>query len=188
MASATRLYGDRMEELWGEMVPVPEDRIRLTGEQAAGPLDAAPTPGHASHHLAYLHRDSGTCFTGDVGGVRFPAGGPVLAPTPPPDIDLDAWETSLQRIEAWEPLRLAPTHFGVYDDPAAQLDGVRAWLDTWAGDARMLDCDAWVDQHTRWLRARVDADAAMGALTQAMPPEQSWAGLDRFWSVRESGS
>lgn len=185
MASATRLYGERMDELWGEMVPVPQENIRVIGEEAVGPFDAAPTVGHASHHLAYLHRDSGTCFTGDVGGVRLPEGGPVVAPTPPPDIDLEAWEMSLRRIEAWEPLRIAPTHFGSYDDPADHIDGIRAWLDTWGADARMLEREQWIEQHTAWLRARLPDEATLDTMTQATPPEQCWAGLDRYWSLPE---
>ena len=88
LASAARLYGDEMERLWGEVAPVPAERVRvLTGGERLGDFRVAYTPGHASHHVAYLHEPSGRAFTGDVAGVRI-AEGAVLAPTPPPDIDL----------------------------------------------------------------------------------------------------
>src|SRR5665213_2116445 len=85
LVSATRLYGDQMELLWGEVLPVPAERTRvLRGGETIDGFRVADTPGHASHHVSYLHEASGRAFTGDVAGVRI-SGGPVLAPTPPPD-------------------------------------------------------------------------------------------------------
>ena len=72
----------------------------------------AYTPGHASHHVSYLHEDSGDAFVGDVAGVRVPPHGFAVPPTPPPDIDLELWEASLQTLEGWEPTALCLTHFG----------------------------------------------------------------------------
>src|SRR5918996_5286312 len=98
VASAARLYGgeDGLRETWGEVVPVPEQNLKVLsgGETVFGSFRVEYTPGHASHHVCYLHEDSGTAFVGDVGGVRI-AGGPTLPPTPPPDIDLEAWQVSL---------------------------------------------------------------------------------------------
>ena len=75
LASATRLYGENMDRLWGEFLPVPEDRLRiLTGGESLGPMEVAYTPGHASHHVSYLHVPSNWAFTGDVGGVRIARG------------------------------------------------------------------------------------------------------------------
>ena len=98
LASAGRLYGDDMQRLWGEVLPVAAERVRELqgGERLDSPgehgrFSVAYTPGHASHHVAYLHEESGTVFCGDVGGVRIAQRAPVLAPTPPPDIDLPAW-------------------------------------------------------------------------------------------------
>jgi glyoxylase-like metal-dependent hydrolase (beta-lactamase superfamily II) len=185
LASATRLYGDDMERLWGDVRPVPGDRIRVVGEETVGGFRAMPTPGHASHHLSYLHEPSGTIFGGDTAGVRI-GDAPVIAPTPPPDIDLDAWNASLDRLAAWDADRVAITHFGAYDDVTEQLDGVRAWLDTWARPARELEQDAWVAEHRAWVSARTDA-ATAAALAQAAPVDQCWLGLDRYWSKQDDG-
>lgn len=184
LASATRLYGDDMDRLWGEFLPVPADRIRVLEEGTTGAFRVAKTPGHASHHLCYLHERSGTLFSGDTGGVRV-AGGPTIAPTPPPDIDLEAWLESLARLEAWEPERVVPTHFGVFADVAAQFDEVRLWIDTWAGPARELDQETWVSEHHAWVTARTDP-ATADALAQAAPVDQCYLGLQRYWSKRES--
>ncbi|HEX7610894.1 MAG TPA: MBL fold metallo-hydrolase, partial [Solirubrobacteraceae bacterium] len=127
--SATRLYGAEMQRLWGEFLPVPADRVRvLEGGETLGAFRVAYTPGHASHHVSYLHQPSGFAFTGDVTGVRI-GQGPILAPTPPPDIDVEAWLASLSAIEAWNPGALAVTHFGSYDRVAEHLSGVREQLE-----------------------------------------------------------
>ncbi len=113
LASAERLYGDQMERLWGEIVPVPEANVRsLAGGETVLGMRVAYTPGHASHHVSYLHEDSGTAFTGDVAGVRIPPSSFIVPPTPPPDIDIEAWEESIGIVEGWQPQRLALTHFG----------------------------------------------------------------------------
>jgi glyoxylase-like metal-dependent hydrolase (beta-lactamase superfamily II) len=180
LRSAARLYGDDMDRLWGQTLPVPRDRLRVLGDSDR--LDAgfrsAYTPGHASHHVSFLHEPSGMAFTGDAGGVRI-GDGPPMAPTPPPDIDLDAFRSSLDLIESWDPEAIAPTHFGRHDDVRAQLDGVREYLDVWAPRAREMERDAWIAE---W-RKGFAAASEVPAIEQAMPPEQQWMGLDRYWSV-----
>jgi len=180
VASATRLYGDEMERLWGEIVPVPRDRLRVLGEaETIGGWRAEATPGHASHHVAYLHAPSATAFCGDVAGVRIVAEGPVLAPTPPPDVDLGQWRASLDRIAAWRPDRLAITHFGAHDDVAEHLARLRERLEQVAGWARELG-DA--GRFAQRLRAEVAAQtdpATAAAYEQGMPPDQQFAGLER---------
>ena len=96
------------------------------------------TPGHASHHVSYLHEPTGTAFVGDVGGVRVD-GGPIIPPTPPPDIDIELWHASLDTVAAWEPARLAITHFGTYDDVGAHIAAMHEALDRWAALARETD-------------------------------------------------
>ena len=134
--SATRIYGGRMEELWGEARPVPEDRLVVVGDgeevgAADGVLVAHDTPGHAYHHLAYLEPGSGTLFAGDVAGVRLPGQSYVRPPTPPPEIDVDAWTRSIERIRRVEPAVLRPTHFGSYDDVDRHLSELEQRLQDW---------------------------------------------------------
>jgi glyoxylase-like metal-dependent hydrolase (beta-lactamase superfamily II) len=182
MASAGRLYGDDMDRLWGEMRPVPEDRIRILGEGRTEDFRHAATPGHASHHLSYLHEPTGTLFAGDTAGVRV-LGAPTLGATPPPDIDLEAWMESIALFRAWDPDRVAPTHFGVFEDVGEHLDALEAWFDTWGRQARELDEAQWVAEHHTWFAARAEPEV-VGALEQAAPPEQCYAGLARYWSKR----
>jgi glyoxylase-like metal-dependent hydrolase (beta-lactamase superfamily II) len=178
LASASRLYGAEMDRLWGEVLPVPAERIRvLSGGETLAGMTVAYTPGHASHHVSYLHEQTGWAFTGDVAGVRI-AGGPTMAPTPPPDIDLKAWRDSLELIEGWHPSALAITHFGAHRDVAAQLEELRRYLGEVEGLAATLEAGSFAAA----ARARVAA-AASGEIAatyeQAMPPEQSYAGLRR---------
>jgi glyoxylase-like metal-dependent hydrolase (beta-lactamase superfamily II) len=183
LASAARLYGERMQELWGEVLPVPRERMRvLAGGERAGELVVAYTPGHASHHVAYLHEASGTAFAGDVAGVRIGTG-PVLAPTPPPDIDLDAWRRSLDVLAAWRPDRLAPTHFGVYEDVEAHLQALREELVRTEESAASLDEAAFAAGLEGRERAGADAVDAE-AYARALPGDQSHQGLVRYLERR----
>ncbi len=171
IASAERLYGDDMERLWGEIAPVPAERLRVFGsgdEERAGGWRVAYTPGHASHHVSYLHEASGTAFAGDVGGVRI-GDGPVLAPTPPPDVDLPAWRASLATLRAWAPARVAVTHFGSHGPE--QLDATEEALARTAERAARLDLDAFV--------AALREDVADPTYEQAMPYDHLWLGLER---------
>ena len=189
VASAKRLYGEDFDRLWGEVVPVPEGNLRvLQGGERDGGFEVAYTPGHASHHVAYHHADSGWAFLGDVGGVRMPGSDFVLPPTPPPDIDLDAWRTSLDTVEAWSPSMLAVTHFGAYDDVAAHIARLRAALDRWGELARTVDRDVYAAALQAALSAAFDPGTA-ASFGQAMPAQDQWLGLDRFWQRRvASGS
>ncbi|HEV2923724.1 MAG TPA: MBL fold metallo-hydrolase [Solirubrobacteraceae bacterium] len=185
LESASRLYGERMGELWGEVLPVPRERIRvLVGGESLRSFRVAYTPGHASHHVSYLHEPSRRAFTGDVTGVRI-GEGHVLAPTPPPDIDLEAWRASLDAIEGWRPRSLAMTHFGAYDDVAEHLADLRKQLEM--AEAMALDLDETA--FASLVRARVaDSEASVrDAYEQAMPPEQSFQGLSRYLR-RRAGS
>jgi glyoxylase-like metal-dependent hydrolase (beta-lactamase superfamily II) len=185
LESATRLYGQEMERLWGEVLPVPAERIRvLRGGESLGPFHVAYTPGHASHHVSYLHEPTGRAFTGDITGVRI-GEGPVLAPTPPPDIDLDAWRASLDLIESWSPSSIAVTHFGAQDHVREHLADLREQLEWAEAMGRELDEPAFASA----VRARVAGSSTpqtAAAYEQAMPPEQSFHGLARY--LRRSGS
>jgi glyoxylase-like metal-dependent hydrolase (beta-lactamase superfamily II) len=136
LKSATRIYGERMEELWGEARPVPGDRLEILkgGEEleaADGTLVAHYTPGHAYHHLAYLEPGSGALFTGDVAGIRMPGQSYVRPPTPPPEIDLEAWVQSIELMRRLSPESLWPTHFGHFDDVGRHLGELEQRLQDW---------------------------------------------------------
>jgi glyoxylase-like metal-dependent hydrolase (beta-lactamase superfamily II) len=184
VASASRLYGDRMELLWGEIVPVPEANLRpLRGGESIHGFRVAYTPGHASHHVCYLHEESGRAFVGDVAGVRIPPADLVLAPTPPPDIDVEAWKESIDLVRSWAPASLGITHFGAVEEPAEQLTAVRDCLDRWAEAARGLDHIEFERLVRDEIRAATDAETA-AVYEQAIPPEQLYMGLSRYWRKR----
>ena len=139
LASAGRLYGDRMNELWGELIPVAEDKLKImhdndvlhVGEISVRSLDV---PGHASHHLAYLIGNA--CFSGDIGGIRLSPAKYLSLPMPPPDLNLEQWRTSIQHVQQFNPSRIVPTHFGIYPDAGWHLQAVLAVLD---------EVQAWVE-------------------------------------------
>jgi glyoxylase-like metal-dependent hydrolase (beta-lactamase superfamily II) len=188
LASAKRLYGAQMERLWGEVVPLPESNVRpLYGGEVVLGCEVAHSPGHASHHVCFLHRDSGRAFVGDVAGVRVPPTDFVLPPTPPPEIDLEAWERSISIVEDWRPESLGLTHFGAVGEPEAHLELVRGRLRELAGRARKLDAVGFERALRAEIAAAGDKEAA-AALLQAVPPEQQFLGLERYWRQRAERS
>ncbi len=185
LASAERLYGDEMERLWGEIVPVPEANVRsLAGGETVLGMRVAYTPGHASHHVCYLHEESGTAFVGDVAAVLIPGTNLVVPPTPPPDIDIETWLDSISIVEGWSPERLAVTHFGQIDDPAEHLATVRERLRQEADLARDLDEAAYEERHRALVADRAESEEAAAELIQCVPPQYQWRGLDRYWGKR----
>jgi glyoxylase-like metal-dependent hydrolase (beta-lactamase superfamily II) len=181
-ASASQLWPDDMDERWGETVPVPEENINLVDEgDAIFGMRVAYTPGHASHHVSYLHEDSGCAFVGDVAGVRVPPVNHTLMPTPPPDIDVEAWMESLALVESWAPRAIAVTHFGAKDDVVATLAEARDELRKWAGVARDTDEEEFARRFNEDLEERIDDDAALASIIQASDPRLEYAGLARYW-------
>jgi glyoxylase-like metal-dependent hydrolase (beta-lactamase superfamily II) len=184
LRSAGQLYGDDMDRLWGEMLPVPEENLRvLHGGETVEGFRVAYTPGHASHHVTYFSEDTGDAYVGDVAGVRIPPSDFTLAPTPPPDIDVELWLSSLDTIAGFSPNRLCLTHFGFVDDVAGQLDVMRDTLRRWAEQARESDQDRFVAEIEADVRAHADPDTA-AAFIQAAPPDQLYQGLTRYWSKK----
>ena len=196
VASATRLYGDAMERLWGEIVPVPADRVQALrgGEtiQVAGlPLEVAYTPGHAVHHVSYLEAGTGTAFAGDTAGIRIAPWLAVVPPTPPPDIDVEMWQESIRRLRAWRPSRLFLTHFGPFEDVNEHLDDLERRLTEMAALVRQsleepaADDDARIAWFTSTLKESLREglrDEAAGArYERAVPFAHCWAGLARYW-------
>jgi glyoxylase-like metal-dependent hydrolase (beta-lactamase superfamily II) len=188
LGSARRLYGDDMDRLWGEVVAVPEDRLRVLGGGEAlsfgdDRFEVAYTPGHASHHVCYLH-DSGTAFVGDVGGVRITSESPTIPPTPPPDIDVEAWHRSIELVAGWRPERLALTHFDSYGDVDAEFEQLSERLDRWGGLGRESDAEEFMAAVRSEIAEAVSPEIA-AAYEQAAPADQLYAGIERYWRKRE---
>ena len=186
LASAERLYGDQMQRLWGEIVPVPEANVTaLSGGETVLGMRVAYTPGHASHHVCYLHEETGTAFVGDIAAVLIPGTDLIVPPTPPPDIDIEVWEESIGIVEGWRPTRLGLTHWGPIEEPESHLAAVRERLREEARFARDLDEAAYQVRHRELVAERVSDPEAAAELLQAVPPEYQWRGLDRYWSKRQ---
>jgi glyoxylase-like metal-dependent hydrolase (beta-lactamase superfamily II)/cell division septum initiation protein DivIVA len=184
LESAGRLYGDDMQRLWGEVLPVPVENVRILrgGEELLNrAFEVVYTPGHASHHVAYMH--DGTGFVGDAAGVRISSETLTIPPTPPPDVDVEAWHDSLERLKAWRPERLAITHFGSAQDVTAQLAEVSERLDNWAALARTEEMDTFVATVTEEIERGAGTEL-LPAYLQAATPEQTYAGLRRYWDKR----
>jgi len=169
LASATRIYGDQMDKLWGEVLPVPEAQLYVPadGEEiAVGSLRfvALFMPGHAEHHCVYRFEDTG--FTGDVGGVRMQGYRYLRAPTPPPELHFGKWRESIARMRGQRFVRIAPTHFGFFEDVDWHLDALERSL----------------DEAERWLEAQMKSTPTVEQLRAAfrswMADEGSRAGLD----------
>ncbi len=185
LKSATQLYGDDMDRLWGEVVPVPEENIHvLSGGETVEGLHVEYTPGHASHHVTYFDEDAGDAYVGDTAGVRIPPCGFVVAPTPPPDIDLEKWNASLDLIESRSPQRLRLTHFGAYDNVDEHITQLRARLAAWGEVAKTADQERYIEVVEAEVRASAGDDDTAASYFQAVPPDQAYLGLERYWSKK----
>jgi glyoxylase-like metal-dependent hydrolase (beta-lactamase superfamily II) len=176
-ASARRLYGADFDRLWGELAPVPKENVHVVGSTVLG-LDCFPSPGHAWHHVCYVDRDA-TLYAGDAAGVRIVPDRPVWPVSPPPEIDLEAWERTIDELEARAPQRLALIHFGVVDQPRDHLRRLRRQLRIWSQRVRQgLGEEAFVDA----VRADLEEEAGDASYYErAAPLWQSYRGLRRYW-------
>lgn len=170
--SATRIYGARMEQLWGEFAAVPTaNLVALTGGEkvdAGGrTFEVAYTPGHASHHVSFFDPSSGVAFVGDTAGVCI-NGGYVLPPTPPPDIDVESWKESVDKILAWSPATLMLTHFGPVMEVRSHLAALMENLGVTSALALSLLKEAGNDEE----RARAFADRLRNLLRSEMTEAQ----------------
>jgi len=176
-ASARRLYGDEFDTLWGELAPVPEENVHTVDPEVLG-LACFPSPGHASHHVCYLDA-AGTLYAGDAAGVRILPSSVVVPPTPPPEVDLEAWLTTLDEIERRGPERLALIHFGVAEDLQRHLAELRERLERWS---ERVHSGASEEEFEELAGADLGPDRE--AYQQAMPFWQSYAGLKRYWEKK----
>ena len=198
LASASRIYGDRMHELWGEFLPVLEEKLLIPEdgqEIEIGALQFTPinTPGHAEHHFAYLWGD--TLFSGDIGGVRIPGFRYLRVPMVPPELNLERWRLSLKKLREINIKTIAPTHFWIYADPEWQLNEVEKGIDV---------AERWLEQvmaddpplenlrqsFTEWMATEGItmglSDDVMRAYELANPPGMSADGLYRYWNKVKS--
>jgi len=200
IASATRIYGDRMQTLWGEFLPVPENKLQVVedGVQIViGNLEFIPvnTPGHAEHHYAYLFED--ICFCGDIGGVRIPGYQYLRVPMPPPELHVERWHESIARLRnaARKFARIAPTHFGIFDDPEWQLnevekglDSASRWLEQTMSEDASMEVEALRESFTEWMMEEAVqmglSEDVMKAYKLANPPGMSADGLLRYWKKK----
>ena len=193
IASATRIYGDKMDSLWGDFLPVSEDKLKVTRdaeEVVIGDVRVLvlSVPGHAEHHNVYFV--DGVCFTGDVGGVRIPGYQYMRLPMPPPELHFGKWRESLARIRSHQPKRVAPTHFGIFDDAEWHLqeverniDATERWLEKVMPSDPPIeklrqDFSDWIVAEGEMMNLSADTVRAYGL---ANPLGMSADGLQRYW-------
>ena len=158
VASTRRTFGEAHDRLWGEVRAVGADRIRPWRPGEPGPwtgLRPVHTPGHIAHHVAYLDERDGTLFSGDSMGIVLGPAAPTHPPTPPPAIDLRAWERTLDHISVVAPERFGATHFGLHGsvpDRVEQLRGKLAALEARVRGAMARGDDADALRYEREVR------------------------------------
>ena len=195
VASAGRLYGQDMDRLWGEILPVPSSAIRILqgGEHivvAGRRLEIAYTPGHASHHVSFFEPSAGIAFVGDTAGIRRGSGAYVMPASPPPDIDLEQWRESETRVLAWNPDTLFVTHFGPFHGARPHFQQLMDRLVDWSRIVRRLLADdqlsedqrqaQFVEETAQELRRVVGVPEAE-LYARAGGLHYSWQGLARYW-------
>lgn len=201
LTSAERIYGDKMDTLWGEFLSVPEEQVNILhdgdmitiGEHTFQALD---TPGHAYHHMAYLWKD--LCFSGDIGGVRIPTPGPkhLRVPMPPPGLRLDLWRESIAKLRSHDFSRIAPTHFGIYEDVDWHLDALLEGIqeaEAWMMEMmpKDLPLETLREEFTSWAESRSLSEGLkeswLEAFEEANPSGMSADGLLRYWKKHVKG-
>ncbi|WP_376790358.1 MBL fold metallo-hydrolase [Thermoflexus sp.] len=200
LASAARIYGDLLKPLWGEVIPVPADRLAVVsdGERltvAGHTLIAFDTPGHARHHHAFLDETTGLLFTGDIAGVRLPGIRYVRPPTPPPELDLEAWSNSIARLRALKASGLCLTHFDVHrEDIEWHWEDLERRLWEWGHQIREMMAENLEEaEMVKRLRERADEELrAAGADPEfydvAVSYESVVAGYLRYWRKRAAAT
>jgi len=194
VASATRIYGDKMDRLWGTVGAIPEDRVIAVDDGAVLRFGSRQfrvlyTPGHAQHHNSYWLEKEQTLFAGDVAGVLIHHG-PPIPPFPPPDIHLESWKESLDKIRALKPISLHVTHFGRVDDPLRSLDALEKRLFVWADwmKQRLLEGKSETEiipEFQKFIESELLSDGAkqgdLSTYEHADPASMSVSGLIRYW-------
>jgi glyoxylase-like metal-dependent hydrolase (beta-lactamase superfamily II) len=181
-ASARRLYGDDLERLWGPLLPVPEENVRIADGKAAG-LEVLATPGHARHQVTYVD-ERGRAFPGDTLGVRIVPSPHIRPHAPPPDIDVEGWLHSIDQVGQRGPGEICLPHFGVVADVDAHLEELRRQLRLWVKRVGAgWTPEQFVAAAEEELLAGSDAETAPG-YRSAAAAGASYLGLERYWRKR----
>lgn len=203
LSSAKRIYGEEMDTMWGDFLPVPEEKIEILQDNQVVEIGglcvrAIDTQGHANHHVTYLLQD--TCFSGDIGGVRLAGSTHLRLPMPPPEFNLELWRRSIDRLTqefnrgAFN--SIAPTHFGIFPDAGNHLASMQQALD---------EIEAWIENNLpgdpplELLNERLLAWTKEGAIQQGLDESQiemyeianptwmSMQGIRRYWKKVRMG-
>jgi len=193
LKSATRIYGDLMDPLWGQFLPVPGDKLTILAGDGEFEINGQlfqylDTPGHANHHMVYIFDD--TCFSGDVGGVRLPGPPFLRLPTPPPEFNIEIWRKTIKKLKSADISRIAPTHFGIFNNPIWQLSTLEQTLN---------DLERWMEktlpiipekealrepfaewEYARCITSKLDENS-LHAYSLAMPLGMGADGIWRYW-------
>lgn len=196
LASAARVWGEDMEKLWGAFLPVPASQMTVLkgGERlqlGSRALRVAYTPGHAKHHVSFFDEHDGMAYVGDTAGVCV-GGDYLIAPTPPPDIDIEAWQHSLNAIESWQPVSLFLMHFGPITPARAHLARFRTVVSAAAETARqMIEAGGTDEDLAKRFGEKMRQDVRKSlperearAAELAAPFDQLWQGLSRYWQKK----
>jgi glyoxylase-like metal-dependent hydrolase (beta-lactamase superfamily II) len=191
--SATRIYGEMMDALWGEFLPVPEKKLCILSGDGEIVIRGLPfryldTPGHAFHHMAYIFED--ICFSGDVGGVRLPGPTFLRLPTPPPEFHIESWRESIAKLKAAGFSRIAPTHFGIFEGADKHLNvlektlnDVESWMEATLPD--IVAREGLREPFANWEYARCASagldQEILHAYSLAMPLGMGADGIWRYW-------
>lgn len=193
LSSAARIYGDQMGLLWGEFLPVLESQLIVHEDRERIAIDeltfhTLETPGHASHHFAYLL--DGVCFCGDIGGVRMTGARHLRLPMPPPEFHPELWRKSLEILRQHAITHMLPTHFGIFSDVKWHLDAIERALDdveNWMEKfmPQALPLDELREEFIKWETARSQFDQiaadSQAVYQTANPVEISLLGIQRYW-------
>lgn len=204
LSSARRIYGEMMDELWGDFLPVPETQLDILQDGEVVNIDglsfqAIETLGHANHHFAYIYER--TCFSGDIGGVRMPGVNYIRLPVPPPEFNLEQWRESQRLLLSLHKTgsiqRIAPTHFSVFNDAGWHLEELGRTLDDlerWIGDimpqnppSELLNTEFLHWNESRAFERNLDAQI-LQTYEIANPSWMAAAGIQRYWNKQRASS
>lgn len=197
VASATMIYGDQMDTLWGKMEGIPKKNLKVVNHNEVVKIGgqiftALHTPGHAKHHIAWHWKD--IIFTGDVAGVKI-EGGPVVPPCPPPDINLEDWLHSIETVLSKNPNTLVLTHYGEQPNPTIHMTELKEILTDWShwikkkwqeGLTNEEITPLFMDYTSRQLRDRGVSELGIKQYEAANPSWMSVAGLVRYWKKQQA--